>query len=708
MTPSAIKILLDSQFMRKQLCLVAMLITYSSTIFGFENDVTNPIDSPDTTSGSTVDLSLEQLISVEVTSSMKSARRLSDTPGAIYVLSNDDIKRTGATTIPEALRVVPGLNVARIDANKWAISARGFNGEFSNKLLVLVDGRSIYTPLFSGVWWDQQDVMMEDIERIEVIRGPSASLWGSNAVNGVINIITKSAKDTQGGLVSAHLGAERYGAGLRYSTKISDDEFVKVYGRIAYNKSQNEPVSNSNSKQTDLLNKICFRYEKEINSNNIFMLQGNVFNGDSSGAHANFPSLSASLTPQIIAPYSQSLSTRQEFIGYNLQGRWEQTQSEKSSTVLQVYWDNHKRQSDLLEAGLVIDTFDIDFQHNLVLSNKQSIVWGLGYRRNMLNSANGLQFSLSNPNRIDDLFNVFMQDDISLIPQKWKITLGARVEHNPSTGYEFEPSARLLWTPNVRQSVWASISRAVRTPNWVQDNGIYSVSTIAPVGGGAASPLNPVTLVTMLGKNNNKSETLVAYELGWRGVILPQLTADADIYYYHYQDAASITPDTTDFSHITSGYILQNFYGSNSSRINTYGGELSIDWQVMNNWKLRGSYSYFQNDFSLTANAPIGSRSNYKNSYPSYQTMLWSQYQFNANINLDINLRHVSKIDSTPNVDAYTALDARIAWNLNPNVEVALVGRNLLDDGHVEFSRDFLSTPTEAPRELFVTARYKF
>ena len=704
--------------MCKPLWLAVMLIANSSTSFALENNTVNQSGLPQSPSKSTVDvaqgdltpteLTLEQLMNVEITSIMKTATRLSDTPGAIYVLSSDDIKRTGATTIPEALRVVPGLNVARIDTNKWAISARGFNGEFSNKLLVLIDGRSIYTPLFSGVWWDQQDVMIEDIERIEVIRGPNASLWGANAVNGVVNIITKNAKHTLGSLVSTHIGSERTGAGLRYGAKIDEETFINVYGRISRYKSQNEPLSNININETDLLNKIGFRYDKQINSNNMITLKGDVFNGDSSGAAITFPTLSNALTPQLIPPYSESVSTRQEFIGYNLQGRWEQVQSKNSNTTLQVYWDNHKRESDVLNSTMTVNSFDIDFQQNLLLTSNQRLVWGLGYRRNMLEITNGLKFSLSDPDRVDNLFNFFLQDDITLVPSKLKLTLGNRIEHNPSTGVEFEPNARLLWTPNDHQSVWASISRAVRSPNWVQNNSVSSVFNIPPVGGAAATPFNPVILVTMVGKNQVKSENLIAYELGWRGVIKPQLTADAAIYYYEYKDAASVSPDVSDFSHIASGYILQNVYGTNFSHINTYGGEISIDWQVMNSWKLRGSYSYFQSHFSLSDNAPAGSTSDFKNSYPSYQTMLWSQHQLSTNVNLDINLRHISKINTTPKIDAYTALDARIAWNLNHQLELAVVGRNLFHDRHTEFGSDFLSAPTEVPRELFATAKYKF
>ena len=271
-------------------------------------------------------LSLEELLNIQVTSATKSSTRLSDAPAAIYVLTNEDIQRTGATTIPEALRVVPGLNVARIDANKWGVSARGFNDQFANKLLVLIDGRSIYTPLFSGVRWDQQGVMMEDIERIEVIRGPGASLWGANAVNGVINIITKNARDTRHALASGHGGNERRGGGLRYGAEVGKDAYLKVYGRYTMHDDEPSQTSNGDSGDNGNLKKFGFRYDKELATHNKLMFQGDVLEGYSGGAPRGFVNMASDGIPVLTPPYSNIYSTSQEFNGYHLLGHWEHVQ----------------------------------------------------------------------------------------------------------------------------------------------------------------------------------------------------------------------------------------------------------------------------------------------------------------------------------------------------------------------------------------------
>ena len=656
-----------------------------------------------------LDMSLEQLMNIEVTSVLKTATRLSDTPGAIYVLTNDDIHRIGATTIPEALRMVPGMHVARIDANKWAVTARGFNGQFANKLLVLVDGRSVYTPLDSGVWWDQQDVIMDDIERIEVIRGPGASLWGANAVNGVINITTKSAKNNQGGLLSAHAGDERGGVGLRYGAKIGDDAYLKIFGTTTMHSGENIIESDVAAGDLSRLHKGGFRFEKEISSDDNLTIQGEIFSGDSGGAMQPFPLLSANLTPVLAPPYMNEVATSQAFNGYNLLGRWEHKISKASDTSLQVYWDNHERDLKYIGAINRVDTLDIDFQHNLLLSEQQHVVWGLGYRRNMEDTTSGNILTFTDSQRSDDLYSLFMQDDITVVPQRWKLTLGSRFEHNSSTGFEVQPNARLLWTPNQHQSVWASISRAVRTPSWYEENLSFSLMTIPPFGGGPASPFNPAIHVGIKGDSKLKSEKLTAYELGWRGTIQPRLAADVALYYYDYKNAETVMPNALDMSNIGSGYLLQTTQFSNLGKTRTYGGEVSVDWQVMDDWKLRASYSHFESDSKMVASAPANTNNPFEGSYPRHQATLWSQHRLTPEINLDLNLRYVGGVNDiiSPTSD-YTALDARLAWAPQRNLELSLVGRNLLDGGHPEFGSNYFFTATELPRELFVTARYHF
>jgi iron complex outermembrane receptor protein len=649
------------------------------------------------------DMNLEQLMSIQVTSVMKTPTRLSDTPGAIFVLSNEDIRRTGATSIPEALRMVPGMNVSRIDANKWAITARGFNGEFANKLLVLVDGRSVYTPLFSGVWWDQQDVMMEDIERIEVIRGPGASLWGANAVNGVINIITKNAQNTQGGLLSAHGGNARAGAGLRYGSKVGEDSYLKVYGMDTVHRSTTLVDSNAEAGDFTRLNKGGFRFDSEVSGNDKLTLQGDAHDGVSGGAPQTVPTLTANLVPQLAPPYSEEMPTAQEFQGYNLLGRWERRISDSSSTALQLYWNNEKRNLVFTGTKNQVDTLDIDFQHNLKLSERQNIVWGAGYRNNRGKSSNGKVLVFTNTDISDDITSLFAQDDITLVPSLWKLTLGTRIERNPSNDLAVQPNIRLLWTPNDQQSIWASVSRAMRTPDWVEQSVSYSIATIPPT----PAP-TPAVMLGVTGSPTFTSEKLTAYELGWRGVVKPNLTADLALYYYDYKDAQSLAPNPPDFNNIGSGYVVQTMSFSNYGKVRSYGSEVSLDWKATENWNLRASYSYFDSDFSLVSSAPAGTLVAYDQAYPGNQAILWSQHKLSPKLNLDLSLRYNSGMHVTPVVSAYTAFDARLAWSVQRDIEASLVGRNLLGPEHAEYGSDFTSVATTIPREIFANLKIGF
>jgi len=653
-------------------------------------------------------LSLEELLNIQVTSATKSSTRLSNAPAAIYVLTGEDIQRTGATTIPEALRVVPGLHVARIDANKWVVSARGFNGQFANKLLVLIDGRSVYTPLFSGVWWDQQDVMMEDIERIEVIRGPGASLWGANAVNGVINIITKNARDTQGTLMSGYAGNARRGGGVRYGAKVGDDAYLKVYGRYSRHDESSTQINNEDSNDDGHLKKFGFRYDKTFTTQSRLMFQGDVFEGYSGGALRSFANLTADATPVLTPPYSIVSPTSQEFDGHHLLGRWEHTINENSEMSLQFYWDRNQRVLSALNGVDQVDTLDIDFQHSFNLSERQHITWAMGYRQNHNNSKDSFTFMFCPEKRTDDIYSLFVQDEIMLVPDRWKLTLGSKIQHNPSTGYETQPNARLLWTPDARNSIWASISRAVRIPSWVEQNVRYSERTLPPFTAPNNSPF-PLIFVSE-GNPGLDSEKLMAYEMGWRGLMTPAISADVALFYFDYSNAVSLIPGAPEIvGNFPALFLRQPIYFSNQATAQSYGGELSLGWQVSDTWKLRANYSYIESDFNLDNNVPPGSAIYLKGSSPRHQAMLWSTHQLSQEVNLNLNLRYVGHVDDTSYApDSYIALDARIAWKPEKDIEFALVGRNVLSGNHFESGNEPFSVPTENPREVFFTAKWQF
>lgn len=654
-----------------------------------------------------ISLSLEELLNMNVTSVMKTTSRLSDAAAAIFVVTQDDIQRTGATSIPEALRIVPGMHVARVDANKWAVSIRGFNGQFANKLLVLIDGRSVYTPLFAGVWWDQQDTMMEDIERIEVIRGPGASLWGANAVNGVINVITKQAGETQGALLSVQAGSERNGAGFRYGTNFGDDTFLKVYGRYSIREGAPAFGSSQDSSDQSHQGKLGFRFDKVLTPDDKLMLQGDVLRGFSGGVATILANQTADQTPVFAEPYNSFYSATQESVGYHLLGRWDHALGKDSDLSLQLYWDHQERMLSGFVTTEYLDVFDVDFQHSLSLGEQHKLVWGLGYRRNESEIINGSTVQFYPNKRLDDIYSLFVQDEITLVPEQWKLTLGSKLEHNPNTGYELQPNARLLWTPNDKHSLWVAVSRAVRTPSWAEQNVSYAARTIPPFTSPNISPF-PL-MVTSQGNPKLDSEKMMAYEMGWRGLVTPSISADIALFYFDYDKAVTSTPQIPELAGSSPAlYLRQTLQFSNYAMIKSYGSEFSLNWQVTEAWKLRANYSYARNDFSLKPDAPANTISSYKNAYPQHQAMIWSMHQLTSKLKLDLNWRFISNVNIDQAPGAYTALDARLAWKPKSNLELALVGRNLLDGGHFEFGRDQFSEQTLNPREVYASVRWEF
>lgn len=655
------------------------------------------------------DMDLEDLLTVELSSIMNSHAALKDIPASIYIITEEEIRRIGATTIPEALRVVPGLHVARIDNNKWAISTRGFNTGFADKLLVLVDGRSIYTPFFSGTWWDQEDMMMEDIDRIEVIRGPGASIWGANAVNGVINIVSKNAKETQGTLISAFGGNMRAGGGVRYGTAVGNDSYLRLFARHSNFDEGKLPESNVDTGDNSRLSKFGFRWDKTLNDADKIDVQGSAFMGFSGGSSQPFPNMIANERPTTIAPYMLFNETDVSYSGSYLMGRWQHQFDSDSNTALRFFWTRNERKADLINASYISNTLDLDFQHNVKLNESHYVSWGGGVRLNSNETVNSLYFAWEPPQRLDEIYSLFVQDEITLVPERWTLTLGGKLQHNPVTYFEWQPSARLAWTPSEHHSFWAAVSRAVHTPSWWEQNAHYPIGIVPPGNGGATSPANPVQLTTLKGNSNLQSEKLLAYEIGWRGQFSASLSADVSLYYYDYHHITTVSPITSDRSHINDGYLLQTLSYTNQSLVDIYGGELSINWQASDDWKLRASYAHTEELSSLYKNATANTIIPHSGSFPTHQAMLWSMYQITPDIALNLNWRYVGGLKvNTQTVPFYHELDAHLAWQLTPGIELSLVGRNLLKKQHVEFGSDFFAPASAIQREIFAQMRWQF
>ena len=643
-----------------------------------------PQNVPDVTT-----LSVEDLMNMQVTSVSKHRQKLADAAAAVFVLTQEDIRRSGATSIPEALRLVPGLEVARIDENKWAIGSRGFNGRFDNKLLVLIDGRSVYTPLFSGVYWNIQDVMLEDLDRIEVIRGPGATLWGANAVDGVINIITKPAASTQSGVVTAGGGTEERGSGsARYGSKFGNNTHYRVYGKyFDWGPSNYANGATANDGWNALRG--GFRADWTPSGPNSLTFEGDLY-------RSNY---NETLTvPSLTAPYSNTFPNSGVYSGGNILGRWNHA-TEGGSMSLQMYYDN----TTTVDNSLFVDhqnTFDIDFQDGFHVGDSHQLVWGLGYRS--IRDRNDPSFTVSlMPNHVSlNLFSAFVQDEINLVDNRLRLTLGSKFEHNTFTGFEIEPNARLLWTLSPNQSVWTAVSRAVRTPALTEE-GLRLNSLVIPPG----TPGNPAPLpavVAVLGNPQFNSEDLLAYELGYRVQATSNLSFDIATFYNNYSNLRSAEPGApfVEGSPAPTNIVVP-FVAENKMSGGTYGVELFADWKVLPVWRVTGSYSYLQMNIHKNANSNDPTPDNPNGSSPRHQWYVRSSADLPRHFDLDTTLRFVDHLPSL-NLPSYYSVDAHLGWRPVRNLELSIGGQNLLDHQHLEFLPDFVNTaPTLVKRSIF-------
>src|SRR5947207_18919 len=647
-------------------------------------------------------MSIEELMNVEVTSVAKRPQRVADAAAAVFVLTQEDIRRSGAASIPEALRMVPGLQVARIDENKWAIGSRGFNGRFDNKLLVLIDGRSVYTPLFSGVYWNVQDVMLEDVDRIEVIRGPGATLWGANAVDGVINVITKKAKATQSAIVTAGAGTEeRAAGGVRFGSKLGDNTYYRAYtkyfdwGPSAYP----YPSGMTAHDGWDAL-RGGFRADWTPAGANSLTLQGDIYRSR----------FDETLTvASLSAPYSNTFPNDGKYSGGNILGRWNHT-SERSSMSLQMYYDNTTI-SDHSLFGDHQNILDLDFQHGFHVGDSQQFVWGLGYRS--IRDKNDSSFTVSlQPNQVTlNQFSTFLQDEISLVDNRLQITLGSKFERNEFTGFEIEPNARLLWNLTPNQSVWTAVSRAVRTPALTEE-GLRLNSAVIPPG----TPANPTPLPAVVAVFGSRqfnsqfnSEDLLAYELGYRVQATKNLSFDIATFYNNYSNLRTAEPGAPypEGSPAPTDFVIP-FVAGNKMSGGTYGVELFADWKVVPKWRLVGSYSYLQMDIHKNLDSQDPTPDNPNGSSPRHQWYLRSSIDLPKHFEQDTTLRFVDQLPSL-NVPSYYSLDARLGWRPVTSLELSIGGQNLLNNWHFEFMPDFVNTsPTVVKRSIFGSITVKF
>lgn len=640
-------------------------------------------------------LNIEDLLDAEVTSVSKKSERLADATAAVFVITADDIRRAGIRSIAEALRMAPGIHVAQMDANKWSVSARGFSDTFSNKLLVLIDGRSVYTPLYSGVFWDIQDTMIEDIDRIEVIRGPGATLWGANAVNGVINIITKSAQETQGALITAGTGSQQeYNAAVRYGDQLGSDGAWRLYAKGFSRGNYVDIHGDEANDEWDSL-RSGFRIDTDLTYQDALMIQGDIYQG----GEEQTLDLPETLTSPAAGPQAYSA----DFSGADLLARWRRSYGDKSDFTLQFYYDRTERQQVVLED--IRDTLDLDFQHRFQLTAHQELVWGLGYRwtQDDIESDGGV--SMNPDHRTDQLLSAFVQDEITLLPDKWWLTLGSKFEHNDYTGFEIQPSMRLRWKPTRLQTVWAAVSRAVRTPSRA-DHNFRSNRDIVTVPG---FPFPTTYQNTIFGDDDFQSEELRAYELGYRWQPDPKVSIDAATFYNQYDNLRTIEQNTpAAFLEMDpTPHIVVPYFMDNKMEGETYGIELTAAWHPFPFWKLTAGYSWTQMDLSTDTDSLDSGAENEAGYSPVNQIQLRSSLDLSRGWSFDTELYYVDELEKM-DVQAYTRLDLHLGWQPNARWEFSLNAENVLDDQHMEFGERSDIIPSEIPRLVYGQATLRF
>ncbi|MEP7320580.1 MAG: response regulator [Saprospiraceae bacterium] len=576
-------------------------------------------------------LSIEELMNIVVTSVSKRSEKLIGVPSSIQVVTGEEIKRSGVLRLPGALRLATNMQVGASGSHDWRISSRGFSGfpitssSLSNKLLVLIDGRTVYTPLFGGVFWDVQNVLQEDLKQIEVISGPGGSIWGANAVNGIVNITSKSAEETQGLYVSSAIGSQlKQASAARYGGHIDSTLFYRIYAqRFDFNGIQLMNNSNVNNEWNNTMG--GFRMDFKPSSNNNFTFQGDLYNGkeDSATTLVN---------------------------GQNLIGRWTHTYSATSGLTLQTYFDNTYR--NIKKDGFKdkMTTLDMDMQYNFEAGQRNKIIWGLGYRI-IDNHIQNRQNDFVPAKRTLQLFSGFIQDQIALVKDQLELTLGTKILHNDYTNFEFQPTIRMAWTPIEKHTLWAAISRAVRTPTRLE--------TDHPAAG--------------LGSFGHfKSEKVIAYELGYRVRPVRNISISIATYFNRYTDLRSID---------SNKLAPPVFYFANNLEANSYGFELSANAIATSWWKLRGGYTYLHKNFTITSPLTFKNTEFIEAIDPQNQFLIQSMMDVTQHFQVNGVIRYVSKLPQALTiaaVPAYITYDLSMQWQYRW-FTVSLTGQNLAD-----------------------------
>ncbi len=649
------------------------------------------------------DLSLEELLNMEITTLSRKAEDLADAPAAVFVISQNDIARSGARSIPDLLRMVPGMQVAQIDSNKWAVTARGANGRFANKLLVLMDGRSVYSPLLSGVYWDVQDTDLSSIERIEVIRGPGATMWGSNAVNGVVNIISKKAADTQGAALSVMASDPSGGeVVVRYGGQ-SEDLAYRLYAKAFDYDGNIDTLGMPAGDDYDAV-RLGGRADWANNERVSASLTGEYYVGESG---------EMSIVRDIVPPYESISQATSDVEGGFLQYKWTRQSDNGGSLQVLSYLVHEERDSYSLSEKR--DTADLDVQYRIGGLDKHDVMWGLALRYTRDDLVGSTEIDITPNSASQRIFSAFIQDDIQ-ITERLRLILGSKFESNSfsSQAVEIEPSIRASYRINDYHSVWASVSRAVRTPSRGELDGMVVNAVIPPTAPPFSLPV-PI-LVTLRGNRDFASEEIVAYEMGFR-FRTDRLFVDLAMFYNDYDELRSVSHGDTicqpsgDLITVnpaclaTSPYVETPFNLENGYFSESVGAELWVSREMNDWWKLQAGYTYYH---SIEPNDSNPLLLTFAEDSPEHQASVRSSMDLGSDLHMDLWLRYVDELEKQQ-MDSYTALDARISWSPRDTFELSAVGRNLIAGRHIEFVSELGDlVPIQIEPQAYIEFRWTF
>jgi iron complex outermembrane receptor protein len=613
-------------------------------------------------------LSLEQLGNIEVTSVSKSPVTVTKTPAAVYVITQQDIRRAGVTSLPEALRLAPGVEVSQIDGVKWAVGIRGFQGRLSRAVLLLIDGRSVYSPQFHGVYWEVQDTLLEDIDRIEVIRGPGGTIWGPDAVNGVINIITRNARYTRGALISGGSGNVNQGFfNMRYGAGNNRNFNYRVYSKA----STTGPEYHYNGSLFDDQRRIQagFRADWDVTGHDAVTFQGDLYDG-AAGENNRLTSFTR--------PFSSILNQNADLSGGNILAHWKHTLSGGSDLQVQMYYDRVNRVQ--ATQGEHRDTYDLDAVQHISLGHRNDVIWGLGARVSPAYLPEIVPTYFFDPDRrTDQLYSAFAQDELAILPNRLSFTIGAKFFHSSFSGFNTEPSVRLLWTPTAHQSYWVAATHAVRTPSDNEDT--LQSATVHSTA--------PLVFTLTQGDGVFTSEEETSYEAGYRQLFIPGFSVDLATFYNVYNNLQSLEPGTP-YTASTDGitYTIQPLFNRNGLKGTSKGFEIAPNWKPVQWWRLQGSYSFLDMDVrnSAASTDPITAAA-VDGSSPRHQFGGQSFLDLPGRLEFTQIFRYVSALGAQ-RIVSYETADVRLAWRGVPHLEFAVTGKNLLQPHHFEFSGD--------------------